>query len=364
MKRILLYLTALLTVLSSCGEFEKYLDIDSSIGATPRIVVNGTVKAGELPILFISKTLPINVAYDSSKKWEALSIDEATVKYYINDKLIETQVAHKPTLEDTPGHQNDRPTLHQAFFKGSVAPQPGDRVRFEVASPDLASVYSEVYLPLRPKCTVVKTQRIQVKRTFFSPGDNYDDADYWAMKMQLELQKPTDVEDLGIGFAFYGIPPHGEISPGAIPAPLDYSHRDLRVADDLIFSKDAVNLCYYINRNNNYMAEGYPPYLSTGDIRGDKYILTLSGRVQFSRYKTKPDVKNKIRLIAMDPFYHEWAKMRYGLKDIRDYKDQDLDLTEGLGDPLAEPILDITNVHGGRGIVLATTEVEVVVYSE
>lgn len=358
MKRVITYLTFSLTfALIGCGKMDKYLEIDKSFSANPVLVVNGEVVAGEAPRLYISKTLPVNTPYHREKRYEAFGVREATVQCYINDILVETQTVTPPDKRDHPMGLYGGYGV-ECYYEGEVEPQAGDKVRFEVSSSGFRTVSVEVLLPIPPKFKIVKTEEGKAKRSIFFPY-KYSDEEYPVMRMEVELQKAQDNPDIGVAVGFYGyVPLIGKMAE-------DYKDRvqkrALRIVENAIFSKDAIKLSQYLNKNISRITDAYRyPYLSTSKIVGDVYTLMLTGDINHVNWD-KTDIYNVLVFNCMDPFYYEWATMRYGLTSLGVSDDDTIDLSEDADSPFAEPVLDITNVKGGRGMVLGYTREELTV---
>lgn len=355
MKRILIYLAMTLPfILSGCMEMNKYLEIDSSFRAEPLLVVNGEVIADEFPRLYISKTLPVNIPYYRGKKHEAFGVQEAVVKCYINEKLVDQQTVlrERNTNPNENGGYNRNDI--ECLYVAKVKPQAGDHVRFEVSSRGLNPVTTEVRLPIAPKFTIEKLEKTEAPMNIFYPQKR-NHRQHTVLKMRVKVEKAPENPNVSVAVGFYGISDRQRESE-------QYQRRQLRVADDLIFSRDAVSLSRFFNRYIFTYQDGYRhPYFSTAQMSEDSYIIALTGNIHYHHSDSKEDIKNKLVMNVMDTFYDEWAKMRYGLGDIGSGEDDETDMTEGTVSPLSEPILDITNVRGGRGIVLGYTRVEIVV---
>ena len=355
MKQILIYLTmAMPFILSGCMEMNKNLEIDSSFHAEPLLVVNGEVVADEEPRLYISKTLPVNVPYIGHRKHEAFGVKEAMVKCYINGKLVDDRIV----LRDREANPNEERRYDkrdiECLYIGQVKPQAGDHVRFEVSSRGLNPVTIEVHLPIAPKFSIEKLEEDKTNQNVFYPQKR-ELEEHTVLKMRVKVQKASENPNVPIGVGFYGISLRQ-------PDPETYKRRALRVADDLIFSRDAVTLSKFFNRFIPDYQDGYRlPYFSTAQMSEDSYTIALTGDIHYGSNYKKNDIKNKLVMNIMDSFYHEWARMRYGLGDISSGTDDDTDVTEGAVSPLSEPTLDITNVRGGRGMVLGYTRIEIVV---
>ncbi|MDO4770950.1 DUF4249 family protein [Porphyromonas sp.] len=355
MKRILIFLS-LLPLFLACDKMEKTLEIDKSMSRNPRLVVNGEVVADSLPRLYISKTLPVNATYQRDRLYEAFGVKEATVECYINDKLAETRTVHFGDLDDSPGRGFYPARGFECFYKGMARPRPGDKVRFEVSSPDLEPVSVEVYLPVPPTFRVMKREIARAPVDAFYPQPRSSSI-IPVLKMQVEVKKSDKDPDVGIAVGYYG----GVKNSGGI---VEYSRQNLRVTDDIIFSQTAVKLSKYFNKNTYKFDDGYRfPYFSTSEIVGDTYTMRLMGRINILPEEEMSE-PTKLVFNCMDPFYHEWAGARFGLKDISVDDNDFFDASDDTDNPFAEPVLDSTNVRGGRGIVLGYTRVEVQVVSK
>lgn len=347
MNRLIIYLTScLLVILVGCDSLDKNLEIDPSFSSSPVLVVNGEVIADSIPILYISKTLPINLTYHRDRRSEAFGVKEATVRCYINDALAETQTVHPIAEAENIPHKTIRNV--QCLYQGKVRPKAGDKVRFEISSPGMAPVKVNVRLPIPHEYTLLKYEEVQVYRDAFYPEKRNPNRTESAMKMQIGIQKASGYPDTGIGVAFYE-----QLGDRHIKG---YGQRKaLRVADDLLFPKDAVTLSKYFNKNTYRIDDHYRyPYGNTADINGVSYTMTLTGKHTPTNEWMLPS-HYRVVINSMDSFYYEWAQMRYGFRDISIGDDEGLDITEDTDSPLSEPILDITNVEGGRGMVLAYT---------
>lgn len=347
MKRLIIYLTScLLILLAGCDSLDKNLEIDPSFSSSPVLVVNGEVVADSVPILYISKTLPVNLTYQRDRRSEVFGVKEATVQCYINDILAETQTVRP--IAEVQGVPYKTIKNIQCLYQGRVRPKAGDKVRFEISSPEMASVKVEVHLPIPHEYTLLKHEDVQVYRDVFYPQKRISNRTEPALKMQVGVQKTNGHPDMGIGVAFYE-----QLGDRRTKG---YGQRmALRVADDLLFSKDAVSLSKYFNKYTYRVSDHYRlPYGNTADINGSSYTMTLIADCSPANEWLEPS-QYRVVINSMDSFYYEWAQMRYGFRDINVGEEDGLSLTEDTDSPLSEPILDITNVQGGRGMVIAYT---------
>lgn len=389
----ILYSASLLLALLLVG-CEKNLKMDLPTNEKPQLTIYGFLYADRPTYLMLSKSVTIT---DSPRK-EAMIIDEATVTYYINGELKETQKVDRAqnlsTFTNEDIHyikSNHRELSHNhLYFKSQVKPKPGDKVKIEVESPNLPTASFEGTLPPAPEISGAKVERIKgssvtlfgldsyadnLKYSFHWGSQNYgpdpeklyqpslfefveSDA-YQKVTFSIKITDSDQFFSVGVpvksNIPWYSsemvIKSWDEVWPRIVDDQIYLVEQLLDVDNCVHFSKKARAIAKQKKDPRRKGAQYFMPYFSSrghqvGEIIEVEVLLPLMKKRD---YPSQIDSNRNLAILALSSEFAFFAEKGYGLLIGNEGGDSITDIE--LGEISAEHSIARRNVTNGNGVI-------------
>lgn len=400
MKPIFKYFTYFISVsiallLVSC---EKNLKMELPTNEKPQLTIYGFMYAQHPTILMISRSIPIT----ERNEYEAFTIDEAVVSYYINGELKETQKVRRSDGLDnlTNADINFIKTpkgllsLQHIYYKSQVTPQPGDVVRIEVESPNLPMATFEGTLPSIPEVSNIRIEKVNgnskailglekfaedLQTNFYWGARNFnlnfedifipslydyvEDEAYEKVTFSLKFTEPNQFFSIGVpkrlNIAMRGQEPYIDNWEWAKREILD---QNLFLVEQLI----DIDNCVYFSQKSRLIAKQkknpdrkgnqyFLPYLSSmGRQAGETIDIEVILPIMKEReYPSQLDTKRKLAIYALSSEFSHFAESGYGILEEKGETDNITNIE--LGEISAELAIARKNFQGGNGVLYLAT---------
>lgn len=350
---------------SGCEDiFKKEIPLKFSGDTDSRIVANGLLTVGNPVEIFISRSRPADYKVLDKDAGAAFALDKAKVRWIQDGKVLDERTLVKgvdvyPITNPKPGSNtiysgsSDRLSMakHQLYYAPDLSPSPGTEVVIEIESEGLPKATIKLHFPEPSDLEVVEVKAVPDMKNPYKDGDTVKTYYNYKVRVQDPLYKTPRYYGMDQLFLLFN-------KEDELQHELFFGE-PFFIEQDPIFSREAIAIMRYRISESWRFSSGYSPHVvpffSTEQFKSDSYVLNLIGRDPALDDPERNGFENFLVLYALDPFYYRLAATKYGLEVAISETEEGFSVDDVHGSPISEKRPTMTNVEGGRGVVLART---------